>query len=65
MKLEVKELKQTAEEGRMLYRTGQVEIKEAKQMIMPYLKAVNEYSAKIAKEYGMKPRKVNFYAYCR
>lgn len=65
MSEEVKKLKSTAEEGRSLYRCNAINIKEAKQMIMPYLNAVNEKAKELAKKYNMKPKKVNFYSYVR
>lgn len=65
MTVETKELKQTAEEGRALYRTGQIGIAEAKEMIMPYLAAVNKKSVELAKKFNVRAKKVNFNGYVR
>lgn len=62
---EIKKLRVTAEQGRTLYRTNTIAIAEAKKMVMPYIKAVNERSVELAKKYGVRPRKINFYSYVR
>lgn len=62
---EVKRLRMKAEEGRALYRAGEIEIKEAKEMVMPYLNAVNRRAKELAKKYNQRPRSVNFYAFVR
>lgn len=62
---EVKRLRMKAEEGRALYRAGEIEIKEAKEMVMPYLNAVNRRAKELAVKFGMKPKKVNFYSFVR
>lgn len=65
MKAEVKELRDTAEKGKMLYRASQISIEEAKQMVMPYLNAVNKRAKELAKKYNQRPRSVNFYSFVR
>lgn len=65
MSEEVKILRDQADKGRMLYRASQIEIGEAKEMVMPYLNAVNERSKELAGKFGMKPKKVSFYAFVR
>lgn len=61
----VKELRNKAEEGRALYRMGEVEMAEAKEMVMPYLEAVNDHAKELAKKYNMKAHKVSFYSFVR
>lgn len=65
MSEEVKVLKCRAEEGRMLYRSGSIDMEKVKAMIMPYLNAVNDKAKELAKKYHMRPRKVNFYSFVR
>ena len=65
MSEEVKMLKDKAEKGRILYRTSAVDIDEAKEMIMPYINAVNKRAKELAVKFGMKPKKVNFYSFVR
>lgn len=65
MSEEVKVLKDRAEEGRMLYRSGSIDMKKAKTIIMPYLNVVNDKAKELAKKYHMRPRKVNFYSFVR
>ena len=65
MNKEIKELKETAENARMLYRKGKFNIVVAKALINPYLDAVNAKAKELAKKYNKKPRKVSFYAYVR
>lgn len=65
MTKDIKELKETAENARMLYRKGKFNIIVAKALINPYLEAVNKKAKDLAKKYNQKPRKVSFYAYVR
>lgn len=65
MTKDIKELKETAETARMLYRKGKFNIIVAKALINPYLEAVNKKAKDLAKKYNQKPRKVSFYAYVR
>ena len=65
MSEEVKALKDKAEKGRILYRSSQIDIKEAKAMVMPYLNAVNKRAKELAKKYNQRPRSVNFYSFVR
>ena len=62
---EIMELKLRAEEYRYYYQIGKIDIKEAKDNIMPYIDKVNEKSIEIAKKYNQKPRKVTFKSFCR
>lgn len=62
---EVKMMQQQAEEGRSLYRMGEIQVDEAKEMVMPYLNAVNKRAKELAVKFGMKPKKVNFYSFVR
>ena len=65
MTKDIKELKETAENARMLYRKGKFNIIVAKALINPYLEVVNKKAKDLAKKYNQKPRKVSFYAYVR
>lgn len=65
MNKELKELKETAENARMLYRKGKFNIVVAKALINPYLDVVNAKAKELAKKYNQKSRKVSFYAYVR
>lgn len=65
MSEEVKALKDMAEKGRILYRSSQIDIKEAKAMVMPYLNAVNKRAKELATKFGMRARKVSFYSFVR
>lgn len=62
---EVKMMRQQAEEGRSLYRIGEIQVDEAKEMVMPYLNAVNKKSIELAKKYNQRPVKVSFINYVR
>ena len=62
---EIMELKLRAEEYRYYYQIGEIDIKEAKDNIMPYINKVNEKSIEIAKNIIKKPRKVTFKSFCR
>lgn len=63
--MNIEELKENAEKGRVLYNHGNISREEAKEYIMPYINAFNEKSAEIAKKYGMKPKKISFGQYMR
>ena len=65
MSEEVKILRERADKGRMLYRSNQIKIDEAKEMVMQYLNAVNKRAKELAVKFGMKPKKVNFYSFVR
>lgn len=65
MKAEVLAFKQRAEQGRYLYRIGEISQKEAKALVMPYLNAVNSKAKEIAKKYNMRPKKVDFRSFVR
>lgn len=62
---QTKILKDKAEKGRQLYRSGLIKQSEAKKMVAPYLDAVNKKSVELAKKFGLKPRKVQFRSYVR
>ena len=51
MNKEIKELKETAENARMLYRKGKFNIVVAKALINPYLDAVNAKAKELAKPF--------------
>lgn len=61
----INELRAQAEHYRTLYRMGAVDVAKAKEMINPYIEAVNEKSKQLAKQYNVKPKFVSFGGYCR
>ena len=61
----MQDIKDIAEQGRILYNSGQISREEAKQMIMPYIEAFNNKAIEIAKKYGMKPKKISFGQFIR
>lgn len=65
MTTEIHFLKETAEEARSLYGTGQLTREEAKEKIQPYLNAVNTKSKEVAKKHGVKHRDVSFIGFIR
>ena len=65
MTTEMQTLKETAEEARSFYGTGQLTREEAKEKIQPYLNAVNEKSKELAKKHGIKHRDVSFIGFIR
>ena len=62
---EIEAKKAKAIDARSAYNAGWITRAEAKAEIMPYIDAVNEKSAEIAKKYGMKARKISFAAFVR
>lgn len=62
---QTKILKDKAEKGRTLYRSGNIDIKSAKELVMPYLNAVNAKAKELAKKYNQCPHTVTFRAYVR
>lgn len=62
---QTKILKDKAEKGRALYRSGNIDIKSAKELVMPYLNAVNAKAKELAKKYNMRPKTVDFRSFVR
>ena len=62
---ETKRLRDRAEEGRMLYRSGNATMEEAKELVMPYINHFNNYSKKLAKKYNQRPKFISFNSFCR
>lgn len=65
MTVEMLNLKEQAEKGRALYRTGQISRNEAVEMVAPYINAFNAKSKEIAKKYGQRPKLINFAGFVR
>jgi len=61
----MEELKERAEQSRVLYNRGEITRDEAKEYIMPYINTFNERSKEIAKKYSMKPKTISFGQYVR
>lgn len=58
-------LRDRAEEGRMLYRSGHATREEAKELVMPYINHFNNYAKKLAKKYNQRPKFISFNSFCR
>lgn len=65
MELATKQLRDQAERGRSLYRSSEITQKEAKEMVQPYLDAVNERGKELAKKFNVRPKKVGFKGFVR
>lgn len=65
MKAENRELKEKAEQARILYRMGEISREQAKKEVKPYVEAVNAKSKEIAKKYNQRPRLVNIAGFLR
>ena len=62
---ETKRLRDRAEKGRMLYRSGNATMEEAKELVMPYINHFNNRSKEIAKKYNQRPKFISFNSFCR
>ena len=60
-----KELYNKAIETKILYNTGKITRKEAKEMIKDYEEYFNQKSIEIAKKYNQKPTKFSFNSFMR
>lgn len=65
MDAEILRLKQQAEQGRYLYRTGQVSKAEAVAMIQPYADVFDAKSKELAKKYNQRPKTFSLSAFLR
>lgn len=65
MNPEIKALKDTAENARMMYRLGAITREEAAERIKPYADAFNAKSKEIAKKYNQRPSRFSLAAYLR
>lgn len=65
MTVELMQLKEQAEKGKALYRTGQISRNEAVEMVAPYINAFNAKSKEIAKKYNQRPKLINFAGFVR
>lgn len=54
-----------AKQARILYNEGKITREEAKQMIAPYAMKFNEASERIAKKYGMRPKRFSLSSFLR
>ena len=59
------ELLVEAEKGRILYNQGMISRREAVEMIMPYINALNKRSEEIAERHNIKSRKTTFVGFVR
>lgn len=65
MNTKVAILKDKAEKARMMYRSGDIELREAKTQVTPYAEAVNSRSKELASKYGLKAQRFNLKAWLR
>lgn len=61
----MEQLKAHAEQGRALYRRGEITRKQAQDMCKPYIDAFNARSKEIAKKYNQRPKTINFAGFVR
>lgn len=62
---ETKQLRDQAEKGRMLYRSGNATMEEAKELVMPYINHFNNRSKELAKKFNQLPKLISFKSFCR
>lgn len=62
---ETRRLRDLAEEGRMLYRSGYATREEAKELVMPYINHFNKFAKELAKKYNQRPKFISFSSFCR
>jgi uncharacterized protein YfaT (DUF1175 family) len=65
MLTDIEELKNRAEDYRIIYKAGQCTREEAKLNIMPYINLVNSKSKELAKKYNQRPKLIGFSNYVR
>lgn len=65
MTVEMLNLKEQAEKGKALYRSGQISRNEAVEMVAPYINAFNAKSREIAKKYGQRAKTISFAQFVR
>lgn len=65
MKIENKKLQEQAEYAKIKLLAGAISHKEARELIAPYIEAINQTSIALAKEYGTKAKLVNIMGYMR
>jgi len=65
MKNEVEEMKINAEAARDRYKMGELNRKEAKEIIDLYLNVFNEKSKELAKKWNQKPKLITLAGYLR
>ena len=65
MNEEVTILKSEAEKAKILLWNGEIDLKEAKNKVKPYIDMVNEKSRELAKRYNQKPRLVSATSFLR
>lgn len=54
-----------AEAIRYEYRTGKIDLKEARKQLKPFIDRFNKKSVELAKKYNVKPQKFNINAFMR
>lgn len=62
---EFKKAKEKALRARFLYNTGQINFKEAEEMMEDFKQIFNKRSAEIAKKYNQKPKKFSVKMFIR
>lgn len=65
MTIEMLNLKEQAEKGKALYKTGQISRNEAVEMVAPYINAFNAKSKEIAKKYNQRAKLISFATFMR
>ena len=65
MNEEVRILKSEGEKAKILLWNGEIDLKEAKNKVKPYIDMVNEKSRELAKRYNQKPRLVSATSFLR
>lgn len=65
MNPKAQQLKTKADQAKSLYLQGEISYDEVKASVTEYIDFCNERAVAIAKEYGMKPRKMSVNSYMR
>ena len=65
MTIEMLNLKEQAEKGKALYKTGQISRNEAVEMVAPYINAFNAKSKEISKKYNQRAKLISFATFMR
>ncbi len=63
--MELEQLRQQAENYRIIYRSNQCSREEAKYFIQPYLDLANKKSKELAKKYNQKVKTIGFSEFVR
>lgn len=63
--IKVKELKEIADEAKILYAQHLISREECRNQVMPFVNAYNEFSKQTAKKYNVPSKLINFQSYIR